>query len=405
MDAETITAIGTALTAFGALLGGIVGIGQYFRYRTRRDKIAEVRRNFDAIVKSLASKDEVEKMAGAILLRRFFDPKTEVTIEGTPYAPEAINVIAAILRGQESGNFQKLLGDGLSYASTLQKVDLQKTNLRNVYLGTRRDDTNIDLKGADFYRSDLSGASLKGADARKAVFYQARMHDTILRNADLREANFFEADLLGANFEGSKLGGANFKDARNLPPEMAVHLKNDHWVGSETFIAVVSASPKKILRVFVSKPGCLDYRQEKFVGSVCSWLEAEGMVPEALERPDYPVSGALGEVQRVMSGCVGAVVCGFRALEVRDGVWRAGTADEQHVTGQVHATPWCQIEAGMAVMIGLPLLVVAEPDLSAGICDPKLDEHHIYRLPRQADRRSSTFNEWCAAVRERARVA
>ena len=73
------------LTATGAVVGGIYSILKYFNYRTRRDKIILVRQAFDAVVKSLASNVEVERMAGAILLRRFFDPETEVGIVGTPY--------------------------------------------------------------------------------------------------------------------------------------------------------------------------------------------------------------------------------------------------------------------------------------------------------------------------------
>ena len=69
------------LTAITALLAGILGILKYFQYRTRRDKIMLVRQAFDTVVNSLASNVEVERMAGAILLRRFFDRETEVGFE------------------------------------------------------------------------------------------------------------------------------------------------------------------------------------------------------------------------------------------------------------------------------------------------------------------------------------
>ena len=91
-----------------ALLGAILGIFKYFQYRTRRDKMALVRQAFETVVDSLASDDEVERIAGAILLRRFFDRKTEVGVAGKPYRKEAVNVMAAILRSQPRGNFQKL---------------------------------------------------------------------------------------------------------------------------------------------------------------------------------------------------------------------------------------------------------------------------------------------------------
>jgi uncharacterized protein YjbI with pentapeptide repeats len=77
----------------------------------------------------------------------------------------------------------------------------------------------VDLSYADFYRADLSGASLKGAVCRATVFYQSRLNGTVLRGADLRGANFFEADLHGALFDDAVLGEANFSQARHTPPD------------------------------------------------------------------------------------------------------------------------------------------------------------------------------------------
>src|SRR5215213_1918928 len=165
------------LTSIGAVVAAFLGILRYFQYKSKRDKILQVRDAFDAVVKSLSSDVEVERLAGAILLRRFFDRDTEVGIAGTPYWREAVNVTAAILRGQVTGNFQKLLADGLSFAPSLARADLQKTNLQYAYLGSRKksDDAagliTTDLRHADFYRADLSKASLKNAQAGGAVFY------------------------------------------------------------------------------------------------------------------------------------------------------------------------------------------------------------------------------------------
>jgi hypothetical protein len=134
--------------------------------------MAVVHDAFEAVVKALASTVEVEQLSGAILLRRFFDPKSEVGIGNCPYKNEVVNVIAASLRGQETGNFQKLLVDSLAYAPTLRHADLQRTNLQNGYLGSRSSEDGtqneqviVDLSYADFYRSDLSGGSIKGAIA------------------------------------------------------------------------------------------------------------------------------------------------------------------------------------------------------------------------------------------------
>jgi hypothetical protein len=71
--------------------------------------MAVVHDAFEAVVKALASTVEVEQLSGAILLRRFFDPKSEVGIGNCPYKNEVVNVIAASLRGQETGIFKSSL--------------------------------------------------------------------------------------------------------------------------------------------------------------------------------------------------------------------------------------------------------------------------------------------------------
>lgn len=433
------------LTAVAALITAIASIVAAFQYKKRRDKLAAVRDDFEKVIRALASDNELDRLAAAILLRRFFDPATEAGEGNAPFATETVDVIAAILRVQPSGEFQKLLADGLRYAPSLRGVDLQRTNLRNAYLGSRKrqlapailsfragslaalagrispragrepvqadgdaagdDELPLDLSHADFYRADLSNASLKGARADGAVFYQCRMKNTVLKRASLRNANFFEADLQGATFDGARLAGANFQDARNIPPSLAARLDQAaRYRGDEPFTAPNSGAMPPRPTVFVSRPGCLDRARALVIDGIGAWLEAEGIDTRALARTDYPAAGALGEVQRLMQGCAGVVVFGFGDLEVREGRWRQGTPDSRVVTGRLFGTAWSQLESGMAAMHNLPLLVVADPALTDGIFDKAVSEHHIYRLAPDAERDSPAFADWCAAVRDHVRA-
>jgi hypothetical protein len=405
----------TALTALSGVIAGIIGVFKYFQYKTRRDKIAAVGEAFNSVVHALASDIEVERLAGGIRLRRFFDPESEVGIVSAPYASEAINVIAAVLRTQKSGTFQKLLADGLAYAPSLSRADLQRTNLQNAYLGFRKtggegEGLEIDLSYADFYRADLSGASLKRATAKGAVFYQARLHNTILSGADLRDANFFEADLTGARFDGAMLACANFKEARNVPPDLARKLDTNGVYPNETkpFEPALGRREVSLLRVFLSKPGFLVNQQRQFVVSVRGFLQEQGMVCEELERIEYPKFGAIAEVRRRMSGCAGVVILGLRQLKVLDGVWRSDTAEETKVRDMELSTPWSQIEAGMAIMRGLPLLLLHQPGVVGGIFDSDANERLVYQLEVGEDWSSfslrDSFATWCAAVREQAQA-
>jgi hypothetical protein len=226
----------TAVQAWVALLAGfataLLGILKYFNYRSRRDRVALVGQSFSETVDALSSKDEIKQLAAAILLRRFFDRKTEQGSAGAPYQQEAIRVIAALLRTTDTGQFQKLLADGLAYAPNLQLADLQECNLAGAYLG-HRPDRRIDLSGADLFKADLTGASLNGATARRVVFYGATLVKTVLENADLTGADFRDADLAQAKFGGAVLAGAQFSGATNVPQAILESLDANQRVPTE----------------------------------------------------------------------------------------------------------------------------------------------------------------------------
>ena len=55
----------------------------------------------------------------------------------------------------------------------------------------------------------------------------------------------------------------------------------------------------------------------------------------------------------------------------------------------------------MAIMRGLPVLILAEPGVQGGVFDTA-NEHNIFRLRTDEALDSSIFADWSAAVRERA---
>ena len=341
-------------------------------------------------------------------LRRLFVSGTEVEVDQTPYATEAINVIAAILRDERSGSFQKLLADGLGFARSLHGADLQKTNLQNAYLGARSDRA-IDLSGADFFRADLSDASLKGAMARGAIFYQARLAHTVLARADLRDANFFEADLQGARFKDAKLEGASFLGARNIPKDIAARLDDRRvWVADAAASSAEARPPSEApVRVFISRPAVMRAQALGTVDVLRQHVGKMGNV-EFVEMPRnaYPSFGALAEARRLVGGCTGVVVVGLGELEIAQGTWRGGTSDERAIQGEAWSSPWPQIEAGIAIGLDLPVLILAPPELATGVFAKDAEGHFIFRLNNIADvplvSGQRVFADWYAAVRERA---
>lgn len=393
--------IASLITAVVAIVGSVLAVTKYL---SRRDKQLAAQQAFRAVVDSLSSVIEHQRLGGAILLRRFFDPKTELGEGGTPYAREAVDVIAALLRETETGNFQKLLADSLLYASSLESVDLQRTNLQNAYLGHKSNGIAPNLKRADFYRADLSAASLKGANAESAVFYQARLHNTIFKETNLIGASFFEADLLGANFSGAKLLNATFIGARNIPNGLIASIAKDGtYCGPETFPREAQSASADRPRVFISKAGTLTVLQRELVREVTGILAEENIDATTVERGDYPNVGAISEVRRVLRGCSGALIIGFRQLEVTKGMWRSGTEEVKSVEDVALPTAWNHVEAGMAAMAGLPMLFLVERGVIGGLFELGDVGHAVTILdlskPNHQELRRS-IEVWAHSVRE-----
>ena len=402
LDVKAIGTIAVAfVTALAALLGALVTV---LKYLSLRDKQIAAQMAFRTVVDALSSQVEGQRLGAAILLRRFFDPKTELGEGGTPYAREAVNVIAATLREAETGNFQKLLADGLLYAPSLEGVDLQRTNLQNAYLGRKGSASAPNLRYADFYRADLSAGSLKGADASNAVFYQARLHNTIFKETVLGEALFFQADLLGAEFKGARLKGAKFDQARNVPPRLLKELdENGIYKGPDVFSEPTQSPAAERPKVFMSRPGTLNHLQRELVRQVTGILSEEEVDVATVDRNDYPNVGAIAEVRRLMSGCSGAIVIGFRQLEVSKGVWRGGTEEARDVEGVALPTTWNHVEAGMAAMAGLPMLFLVERGVIGGL----FELGDVGHLVADVDLAKPNHQEihrciaaWCNSVRE-----
>jgi uncharacterized protein YjbI with pentapeptide repeats len=211
----------------GFLGTAIVGLRKFFSGQDKRDVRASVGAAFASTVDALASDNDTTRMAGAVLLRRFFDEHTEQGAKGTPYVSEAIELIAGMLREEQvPPRIQKVLADGLRYAVDLRQTDLQNCDLQNAYLGEKAGDKRVvDLGEADLYKAICVGASFRKARLHKTVFLQANLKSASMVEADCTEADFRDADLskanlTGAKFGGAKIGGANFAGAKGIPAEV-----------------------------------------------------------------------------------------------------------------------------------------------------------------------------------------
>lgn len=118
----------------------------------------------------------------------------------------------------------------LSSQRNLSGIDLQRRNLRHVYLGGRKNLTDAKLNGArlngavlrqailngaDLRNADLTAANLFGANLAIDVYNDRRaiLRKTILRGANLEQANLQGADMIGADLHDANLRQANLRSA------------------------------------------------------------------------------------------------------------------------------------------------------------------------------------------------
>lgn len=95
---------------------------------------------------------------------------------------------------------------------------------------------------------------------------------------------------------------------------------------------------------------------------------------------DYPGLAPLAEVLALMRQCNGALALGLRQLHVETGKAKAGSLLQQWLRIFYLSTPWNQIEAGMAIALGLPLLVAREKGVEGGVFDIGSSDRFIHRL-------------------------
>lgn len=149
----------------------------YLGIKSKRAKRDEEISSFGNIVKNLSSTDSTTKLASAIMLRRFFNNRVKKS--NLFVFQESANVISSMLKTLPTGIFQKTLADGLAYAIDLSNMDLQKTNLQDVYLG-RKDNLKIKVDSTDFYLADLSYALLENISGN-AIFYRSILFCTQIK--------------------------------------------------------------------------------------------------------------------------------------------------------------------------------------------------------------------------------
>lgn len=346
-------------------------------------------KSFDTVVAQLSSEVKTSQLSAAILLRRYF--KDTRNKKRADLHLEAVNVISSLLKVLPSGVLQKTLGDGLAYAKDLDKVDLQGTNLQNLYLG-RKDNDRISMAETDMFMADISYATLNKIDGPGAVFYNAILYHTQIKDCDFTGANFVGADLSNAYFRDTTLFGADFSKATNLPIEFEGKLsKEGIFTYEDKFETPSTKQDRKV--VFFSMPGCMSKEDEILTKDYQSFLEEE-LHYEVIyyQKDEYPEFGQFNKIRQSIMRSAAMVAFGFKQISIKDGLSHPNTTSERSINNIDLPTPWNELEVGMGLMNHLPILLVKSKGISSGIFDSKLSECFVATVSADSDNRDLKFN-------------
>jgi hypothetical protein len=160
--------------------------------------------------------------------------------------------------------------------------------------------------------------------------------------------------------------------------------------------AVVVPSKRSI---FVSKPNTLNPEQAAFWDRLRRILIERGLAPRTLGETDYPNSAPIAAVRRVLEDCDGAMILGMAQLSVSEGVLKANSPNESNAADSLWPTAWNHIEAGMAFMLDLPMLIIRERGVADGVFDVGNTDRFVHQADLslgwlESERFLQPFNEW-----------
>lgn len=385
------------IASLGILSAFIYGFWLIWKeIRTRRQKSREeYMKSFDTLVAQLTSDRKTSQLSAAILLRRYF--KETIESGEMDLRIETINVISSLLRTLRTSVFQKTLADGFAYAKDLSQCDLQKTNLQDALLGSKHHP--VFMNQTDLYLADLSYANMEGVTGHGIILYHSILFCTRFKECDFTDGNFRNSDLTGVSFKNCILKNADFTDAINIPPAIKDKLVNGRFTVEGRISAKHESKNKSI---FFSMPGIMSKEDELMTKDFRDYLDKRGFDVIFYKRDDYPQFGQFNKVRHDIMRSCGMVAFGLKQLDIHAASYRPGTQEEEDWKEKWLSTPWSEIEVGMGLMKGMPILLVCDPNINSGVFDKGLSECFVATISTTDDCRkldqNKNFYEWLSRL-------
>lgn len=145
-------------------------------------------------------------------------------------------------------------------------------------------------------------------------------------------------------------------------------------------------------KVFISVGSAGTRTQKEASEAIFQTLETAGLSPRQMDKNEWSSEQPLRAIKRVIEECDGAVVIAFSRYQFISGTERKKDGTEQTVKDVRQPTVWNQIEAAMAYMKNLPLLVIAEHGLlEDGLLEGRYDWKVYWTSFQPDDLKSEAF--------------
>lgn len=146
-------------------------------------------------------------------------------------------------------------------------------------------------------------------------------------------------------------------------------------------------------KVFISVGGTATEQQEDFVKLIEDRLRSENLIPSTVGRNNFSADSPLKAVKDLMNDCAGILVIALERTYFEKGIEKRGGSQETNLSQIKFATPWNQIESGMAYMKGLPILIILENGIRAeGLLEKGYDWYVMTVTLNQQSLTTSEFN-------------
>lgn len=117
-----------------------------------------------------------------------------------------------------------------------------------------------------------------------------------------------------------------------------------------------------MINIFISRPTWIAEEFQEGLKGFLSFLDTQDIKPRTLGSTDYPTELPLDEVISIMDECRGVIILGYPQIYVVK-----GKVKEVEKSDFLLPTEWNHIEAALAYMKKLPLLVIHHKGITGGI--------------------------------------